>query len=126
MLILGDLKGDVTIPRELISSVIRRELTVLGTWNSKITPAGRSEWEMVVAHIATGQLAGGPADQSCGAAGRWRRGTFADMTERRTWSNKVLFAVSAQAAPRPSTARRCAVRPGRSGPNGSAGSELRR
>jgi hypothetical protein len=23
--------------------------------------------------------------------------TFADMTERRTWSNKVLFAVSAQA-----------------------------
>ncbi|MET0864642.1 MAG: alcohol dehydrogenase catalytic domain-containing protein, partial [Nakamurella sp.] len=56
VLILGDLKGDVTIPRELISSVIRRELTVLGTWNSKITPAGRNEWQMVVSHIADGRL----------------------------------------------------------------------
>jgi hypothetical protein len=25
---------------------------VLGTWNSKITPAGRSEWDMVVHHLA--------------------------------------------------------------------------
>ena len=42
VLILGDLKGDVTIPRALVSSLIRRELTVLGTWNSKIAP-GRAQ-----------------------------------------------------------------------------------
>ena len=56
VLILGDLKGDVTIPRALVSSLIRRELTVLGTWNSKIAPAGRSEWDMVIANIAAGRL----------------------------------------------------------------------
>ena len=56
MLILGDLKGDVTIPRVLVSSLIRRELTVLGTWNSKIAPAGRSEWDMVIANISAGRL----------------------------------------------------------------------
>ena len=96
VLILGDLKGDVTIPRALVSSLIRRELTVLGTWNSKIAPAGRSEWDMVVANIASGRLQVAPlishalplADAS---------ETFAAMTDRRTWSNKVLFAVSAQA-----------------------------
>jgi L-iditol 2-dehydrogenase len=96
VLILGDLKGDVTIPRELVSSLIRRELTVLGTWNSKITPAGRSEWDMVVAHIASGRLQVAPLISHALPLGD-AAGTFDDMLERRVWSNKVLFAVSAQA-----------------------------
>jgi L-iditol 2-dehydrogenase/galactitol-1-phosphate 5-dehydrogenase len=96
VLILGDLKGDVTIPRELISSVIRRELVVLGTWNSKITPAGRNEWRMVVTHIANGRLQVAPLISHAEPLEQVAQ-TFADMTERRTWSNKVLFAVSAEA-----------------------------
>ena len=96
VLILGDLKGDVTIPRELISSVIRRELVVLGTWNSKITPAGRNEWQMVVTHIANGRLQVAPLI-SHAAPLELAAQTFADLAERRTWSNKVLFAVSAEA-----------------------------
>ena len=70
VLILGDLKGDVTIPRALVSSLIRRELTVLGTWNSKIAPAGRSEWDMVVAHIADGRLQVAPLISHAAAARR--------------------------------------------------------
>jgi L-iditol 2-dehydrogenase len=96
VLILGDLKGDVTLPRALVSSLIRRELTVLGTWNSKITPAGRSEWDMVVAHIASGRLQVAPLISHALPLDR-AAGTFDDMTERRVWSNKVVFAVSAQA-----------------------------
>ena len=96
VLILGDLKGDVTIPRVLVSSLIRRELTVLGTWNSKIAPAGGSEWDMVIATIASGRLRVAPlishALPLAAAAS-----TFDDMIARRVWSNKVLFAVSAQA-----------------------------
>jgi L-iditol 2-dehydrogenase/galactitol-1-phosphate 5-dehydrogenase len=96
VLVLGDLKGDVTISRTQISSLIRRELVVLGTWNSKITPAGRSEWNTVVAHVADGSLAVAPllssapdladADAVLGAIAR-----------RETWSNKVVFAVSDEA-----------------------------
>ena len=87
VLVLGDLKGDVTISRALISSLIRRELTVLGTWNSKITPAGRSEWDMVVEHIAAGTLRGGPADQpharaGGGAAGARRHGRPPDLVQQ--------------------------------------------
>ena len=96
VLILGDLKGDVTIPRALVSSLIRRELTVLGTWNSKITPTGSSEWDMVVANIAAGRLQVAPLISHAlplADAGR----TFAEMLDRRIWSNKVLFAVSEQA-----------------------------
>jgi len=96
VMILGDLKSDVTVPRELISSLIRRELTVLGTWNSKITPTGRSEWEMVVAHLVSGRLQVAPLI-SHAAPLEQAASLFDDMIARRVWSNKVLFAVSAQA-----------------------------
>ncbi len=96
VLILGDLKGDVTIPRALVSSLIRRELTVLGTWNSKITPVGRSEWEMVIANIVGGRLLLAPLISHAVPLADAAQ-TFGDLVERRVWSNKVLFAVSAEA-----------------------------
>ena len=96
VLVLGDLKGDVTIPRALVSSLIRRELTVLGTWNSKIAPAGRSEWEMVVSHLARGTLQVAPLITHTPGLSDVPR-TFADMAEHRTWSNKVVFAVADEA-----------------------------
>ena len=98
VLVLGDLKGDVTIPRALISSLIRRELTVLGTWNSKITPAGRSEWDMVVEHIAAGTLAVAPLISHTPGLEEVPQ-VLADMAARRIWSNKVVFAVAAEATP---------------------------
>jgi len=96
VLVLGDLKGDVTIPRALISSLIRRELTVLGTWNSKITPAGRSEWDMVVEHIAAGTLQVAPLISHTPGLEEVPQ-VLADMAGRRIWSNKVVFAVAAEA-----------------------------
>jgi L-iditol 2-dehydrogenase/galactitol-1-phosphate 5-dehydrogenase len=86
----------VTFPRELVSTVLRREVRILGTWNSKIAPAGHSEWEMVVDHIARGDLRVAPlispvADLADAAE------VFDDLLERRTWYNKVVFAVGDQA-----------------------------
>ena len=78
------------------ASVIRRELVVLGTWNSKITPAGRNEWQMVVTHIANGRLQVAPLI-SHAAPLELAAQTFADLAEHRTWSNKVLFAISPEA-----------------------------
>ena len=96
VLILGDLKGDVTIPRTLISSLIRRELTVYGTWNSTIAPAGRSEWDMVVDAVASGRIAVEPLI-SHAAPLEQAPELFAELLGRRQWSNKVLFAVGAEA-----------------------------
>ena len=96
VLILGDLKGDVTVPRALISSLIRRELTVYGTWNSTIAPAGHSEWDMVVDAVATGRIAVDPLI-SHAAPLEQAPELFAELLGRRQWSNKVLFAVAAEA-----------------------------
>ena len=93
VLILGDLKGDVHPPRP-VSSLIRRELTVLGTWNSKIAPAGRSEWDMVIANIS-GRSAG-RALISHALPLADAPATFRSSSPG-VWSNKVLFAVSAEA-----------------------------
>jgi L-iditol 2-dehydrogenase/galactitol-1-phosphate 5-dehydrogenase len=96
VLILGDLKGDVTIPRALLSSLIRRELTVYGTWNSTVAPAGHSEWDMVVDAVASGRIAVDPLI-SHAAPLEQAPELFADLLGRRQWSNKVLFAVSPEA-----------------------------
>ena len=96
VLVLGDLKGDVTISRPQISSFIRRELVLLGTWNSKVAPAGRSEWDMVVRHVADGSLAVAPLISDVpdlADAGS----VLDDVAQRRRWSNKIVFAVSEQA-----------------------------
>ncbi|MFI7443188.1 galactitol-1-phosphate 5-dehydrogenase [Nonomuraea indica] len=96
VLVLGDLKGDVTIPRELISSLIRRELTVLGTWNSKITPVGRNEWTMVVSHLHRGSLQAAPLISHTPPLDD-APVVLAAMAERHMWTNKVVFAVADEA-----------------------------
>jgi len=96
VLVLGDLKGDVTITRPQISSLIRRELVVLGTWNSRITPSGRSEWDMVVRHVADGSLAVAPLVSDVPDLADAAR-VLEDIAQRRVWANKVVFTVSEQA-----------------------------
>jgi L-iditol 2-dehydrogenase/galactitol-1-phosphate 5-dehydrogenase len=96
VLLLGDLKGDLTVARSQISAFIRRELVLIGTWNSKVLPAGRSEWDTVVAAVADGSLevealiSDTPDVREAGTV-------LADIAARRRWSNKVVFLVSPQA-----------------------------
>lgn len=96
VLILGDVSGDVTLPRELVSSVLRREVRIIGTWNSKIAPAGHSEWEMVVHHIAQGDLHVAPLISHTPTLSEAPE-VFEDLLQRRTWYNKVVFAIAPEA-----------------------------
>jgi L-iditol 2-dehydrogenase/galactitol-1-phosphate 5-dehydrogenase len=95
VVLMGELINDVTLKASLLSSLIRRELTLYGTWNSKMTPPGKSEWEMVINHMRkdlkvsplishTPTLSEGPQ-------------MFADMANRNIWYNKVVFTVSEEA-----------------------------
>ena len=104
---LGDVSDNVTLSAAHVSSLLRKELTLYGAWNSKITPPGRSEWDMVVAHISRGDieiesfisdlptLENGPA-------------VFAQMVEHRSWHNKVVFVVSEEARAEAKTMNRSA------------------
>ncbi len=57
IVLLGNPAGDVTLPAGLISQLMRREATVLGTWNSDFSAAGADDdWQAVLAAMASGAL----------------------------------------------------------------------
>ncbi len=95
VMLLGDHHHDVTLSGPLISSMLRRELTVYGTWNSKITPAGKSEWDMVLGHMRQAFQVG-PLISHTPTLDQGPQ-VFADMAARRIWTNKVIFAISEEA-----------------------------
>jgi L-iditol 2-dehydrogenase len=95
VVLLGDHHHDVTLSGPLISSILRRELTLYGTWNSKITPPGKSEWEMVLSQMRTNFHAG-PLISHTPSLSEGPQ-IFDDIAARRIWYNKVVFAISPEA-----------------------------
>lgn len=96
VLLLGDVGKPITLEPTLFSSILRREVTLLGTWNSKITPAENSEWAMVVAKMRSGDLATGPLVSHVVTLDEAPE-IFAEVADRTTWYSKVLFAIADEA-----------------------------
>ncbi len=54
---MGNPSADVTLPAALISQVMRRELTIFGTWNSAFSAAGNNDdWRAVLDAVAAGAI----------------------------------------------------------------------
>ena len=61
VVLLGNPISDVTLPATLISQLMRREVTLLGTWNSDYSTAGNDDdWRAVLQAMASGQLSLAP------------------------------------------------------------------
>lgn len=57
VVLLGNPVADVTLPATLISQLMRREVRVLGTWNSDYSvPGNDDDWRTVLQAIASGKL----------------------------------------------------------------------
>lgn len=57
MVLLGNPSADVTLPAALISQCMRREIEILGTWNSGFSVYGDDDdWRTVLSAMADGQL----------------------------------------------------------------------
>jgi L-iditol 2-dehydrogenase len=57
VVLLGNPSADVTLPAGLISQAMRRELDILGTWNSAFSAAGNNDdWHAVLQAAASGSL----------------------------------------------------------------------
>lgn len=57
VVLLGNPSADVTLPAGLISQAMRRELDILGTWNSSFSPAGNNDdWHAVLGAVAAGAI----------------------------------------------------------------------
>ncbi len=57
VVLLGNPIGDVTLSASLISQLMRREVRILGTWNSDYSVSGNDDdWRTVLQAIASGKL----------------------------------------------------------------------
>jgi L-iditol 2-dehydrogenase/galactitol-1-phosphate 5-dehydrogenase len=95
VVLLGDLSGDVTLEAPLVSSILRRELVIYGTWNSKITPPQQSEWEMVIHHMCK-DLKVLPMISHTPTLEEGVK-MFQDMASGENWYNKVVFTIAEEA-----------------------------
>jgi L-iditol 2-dehydrogenase len=48
---MGNIHGEFSIGEKDFSSLLRRELTIYGTWNSKIVPTGDDDWSTVLNYM---------------------------------------------------------------------------
>jgi L-iditol 2-dehydrogenase len=92
VLFLGNIHGEFRLPEKAFSSILRRELTLHSTWNSKVVPRGTDDWstvlkfmdrELLIAPLIsdTPTLEDGPD-------------IFTSIRERRAYHNKVIFRVN--------------------------------
>ena len=57
VVLLGNPDADVTLPAALISQLMRREVSIFGTWNSDYSAAGNDDdWRTVLQAMASGML----------------------------------------------------------------------
>jgi L-iditol 2-dehydrogenase/galactitol-1-phosphate 5-dehydrogenase len=92
VVILGDTSQDITMGHELVTSILRKELILYGTWNSKPTPKGKSEWDMVIQHMDV-DLHIGPFISHTPSLEMGPQ-LLGDMAAGKIWYNKVIFSVN--------------------------------
>lgn len=51
VLFLGNIRGRFIMEEGDFSSVLRRELTIIGTWNSRFVPRGQDDWSVALRHM---------------------------------------------------------------------------
>jgi L-iditol 2-dehydrogenase len=56
VLMLGNPSADVLLPVDLISNILKKQLSLHGTWNSEFRPIPLNEWEMSLKFMELGQL----------------------------------------------------------------------
>jgi L-iditol 2-dehydrogenase len=90
VIFLGNMRGEVALPEDLISSILRKELTLYGTWNSSFTPLPKNEWATSLQFMEKGKLKVKPL-----ITHRFKlkqaKEAFQMMYEKREFYNKVMF-----------------------------------
>jgi len=48
---LGNIQGEFRIGEKDFSNILRKELVIYGTWNSRFAPSGRDDWSVSLRHL---------------------------------------------------------------------------
>ncbi|TKJ46712.1 galactitol-1-phosphate 5-dehydrogenase [Candidatus Aerophobetes bacterium Ae_b3a] len=89
---LGNIRGEVTLPDELVSSILRKELTMYGTWNSRFTELPKNEWAATLHFIKVGKLKVKPLITHRFEL-KQAREAFQMMYKGEEFFNKVMFVI---------------------------------
>ncbi len=91
---MGNLHGEFRLGEKAFSSILRRELTLHGTWNSKVVPRGTDDWSTVLKYMDRQlQIAPLITDTPLLEEGA---SIFTSIRHRKAYHNKVIFQVSPQ------------------------------
>ncbi|MCX7030893.1 MAG: galactitol-1-phosphate 5-dehydrogenase [Spirochaetes bacterium] len=52
--LMGNIRGSLTLEEREVSSLLRREVTIRGTWNSRVAPEGANDWTESLARMGRG------------------------------------------------------------------------
>jgi L-iditol 2-dehydrogenase len=56
VVLMGNIAGELSMPQERVSSILRKQLTIAGTWNSSLSGRYGNEWAEALAAMADGRL----------------------------------------------------------------------
>ena len=56
VVILGNPSGDVFLPQSTVSLILRKQLVIVGSWNSDFVPLPVDEWHVVLGMVAAGRI----------------------------------------------------------------------
>jgi L-iditol 2-dehydrogenase len=90
MVVMGNPAEPVTLPAPVLSSVLRKEATLRGTWNSSFKGSGPDDWTETLRAMADGRLQLGPLITHEYPL-REANAAFAMMSSGEEFFNKVLF-----------------------------------
>lgn len=52
--LMGNIRGVLSLEEREVSSLLRREVTIRGTWNSRVAPEGANDWTETLARLGRG------------------------------------------------------------------------
>jgi L-iditol 2-dehydrogenase len=52
--LMGNIRGTLSLEEREVSSLLRREVTIRGTWNSRVAPEGANDWTETLARMDRG------------------------------------------------------------------------
>jgi L-iditol 2-dehydrogenase len=90
VVLMGNPAGDMALPQEAYWAILRKQLTVVGTWNSTFSTLPRNEWQLTLDMMASGRLDVKPLiTHRTGLEGLLDNMVL--MRDRSAFSNKVMF-----------------------------------
>ncbi|HRK36128.1 MAG TPA: galactitol-1-phosphate 5-dehydrogenase [Candidatus Hydrogenedentes bacterium] len=90
VVLLGNPEGGMQLTKEGYWAILRKQLTITGSWNSSYNPSGRDDWRMCLDYMANGRLNVKPLiTHRVDLPGLLDAMTM--IRERKSFSNKVLF-----------------------------------